>query len=636
MMTKNLFKKGSTALSLILAFVCLASCNTSGSGNSGSGNSGNPTEKYTPVEYSSNGESITDYKIVVAKNAGPSILYAADRLQYNLKQSLDVELPIVTDETTEGEYEILIGQTSRNEDDNIDYSTLGKESYVVKTVGKDLVIAGNERGSIYGTYAYLEALGFRFFTEEVSVYPMARKVFVPSEMELTWEPTFRYRESLYHCAFDAEWAVSQCINGDFLRADVRSNPKYGGYDGYVGGDHWTCHTATRLLPANQYYANHPEYYAEGGIDPCWSNEEAMEIMYQNVLETIDKDPNSTMISISMNDIPLDGYCQCDDCKAAQEEYGVSGWYFRRINWFAKKLQTDRPGALIHTLAYTYAEQPPKDLIMEENVIVQLCLTMCRWHTDPKECKKLQGDVDCIKTWNEICSELYIYSYPVNWANIFTRDADLATMRSNVRLFAENGVTGLYNEGYSKEAPEFSELKCYLHAKLMKNPWMTEGEFNYHIDDFMQGYYGDAAEPLTTYINESTDMIIQMQKEDEYHLAHWYSVDENFSFKYNYATHSFDMTFIDRFNELFDEAEAAVEGDEYERVRKSRIHWTYLEFYNTFERRLEYATEEEYEDLVRRNEELYRDIKKFGCIKTWDKSSELGTITDFSISVGDWW
>lgn len=623
-------KKFIKKLSIVLSFMLLASvfnaCNTK------SPPPDDKKEQYSPLELESNGENITDYKIVVSKDAGKSILYAADRLQYNLDKSLNVKIPIVKDSEDETSYEILLGQTSRSEDDDIDFNSLGKESYIVKTVGKDLVIAGNERSAIYGVYAYLEALGYRYYTPEVTYYPLEKQVFVPNELNLAWTPELSYREILFHCSFDSEWAVSQCINGSFLRSDMKTDEKYGGQVGYVGGDSWTCHTAARLLPTNEYYAKHPEYYSEGGYDPCWSNEEAMEIMYKNVLSAIDKDPTASMIDISMNDIG-DKYCRCEKCTAQQEEYGVSGWYYRRINWFAQKLKKDRPNILVHTIAYNYAKEPPEDLIIEDNVVIQYCPSrMCRWHTEESECEYVKQYTEWAEKWSKITTELQIYEYPINWGMIFTRDGNLDAMRTKMNMYIKNGATGVYVKGYSRENPEFGELKAYLWAKLLKNPNMSQAEYEYHIDDFMQGYYGDAAEYLMQYINESTEMIIKMQDDSGQHLDHWYGTDENFLFEYDFSTHSYDMTFINRFNELFDLAEDAVVGDEYDRVRKSRIHWTYIEFYNTFENRLEYADADEYEELIERNEELYNDIKRYNCIQRYDNDKKLGTIDDFTICV----
>lgn len=624
-------------LTIILSFITLTCAFGACNGKKDNDNDPDNHEgQFSPLELESNGEKITDYKIVVAKDAGESILYAADRLQYNVKKSLNEDIPIVRDSESESGFEILVGETSRKEDDSIDFSSLGKEAYVVKTVGKDLVIAGNERGAIYGVYAYLEALGYRYYTPDVTYYPLEKKIFVPKELSLTWEPTFTYREQLYHCAFDSEWAVSQGINGSFIRSDMKTDAKYGGQVGYVGGDSWTCHTSARLLPTSIYYATHPEYYAEGGTDPCWSNEDAMEIMYQNVLAAIDRDPTASMIDISMNDI-ANGYCHCETCTEQQEEYGVSGWYYRRINWFARKLKIDRPGVLVHTIAYAYAKEPPENLIMEDNVIVQYCPTrMCRWHTEENECEYVRQYTEWAKKWRDITTELHIYEYSNNWSMIYARDGNLDAMRTKIRMYAENGATGVYVEGYSRENPEFGELKSYLFAKLLKNPWMSQEEYKYHINDFMEGYYGDAAEYLMQYIDESTELIIKMQDESGDHLAHWYGIDENFPFEYDFATHSYDMTFIDRFNELFDLAEDSVAGAEYDRVRKSRIHWTYIELYNTFENRLEYSDADEYEDLIARNEELYNDIKRYGCLQRYDNDKKLGTIDDFTMCVCSWW
>ena len=111
------------------------------------------------------------------------------------------------------------------------------------------------------------------------------------------------------------------------------------------------------------------------------------IVYGKMLETIDHDSVSNMVSLSMNDTI--SYCKCETCAEQQAEYGVSGWFYRAVNKIAVRLKEDRPNVKLDTIAYSYAIDPP-DIVLEDNVVVRLCLGACRWHTNPEECNELGG------------------------------------------------------------------------------------------------------------------------------------------------------------------------------------------------------------------------------------------------------
>ena len=151
-----------SALSMVIALSAFASC---GGGNGGGGtkpsSSTKPEKLYTSLPdeewesetLESNGESLSKYKIVIAANASASTQYAAEIFQTQINRATKVNLPIVTDATAEDTHEIILGATTRTEDDDVNYAELGEESYIVKSVGNDLVVAANARGVLYGTYA---------------------------------------------------------------------------------------------------------------------------------------------------------------------------------------------------------------------------------------------------------------------------------------------------------------------------------------------------------------------------------------------------------------------------------------------------------------------------------------------------
>ena len=593
---------------------------------------------YAPETYISNGEEIEKYTIVVADNANKATQYAATILQARLRQVIGVDVAVVTDATAETELEILLGNTNRTACLGIDFAALGEESYRVKTVGNDLVIAGNDRGVLYGVYAYLEALGYRFYTVDVEKLPS--EVFVPVSMDLAWDPTFGYREVMYEMTWDAEWAVSQRINSDFIRSELKNDSRYGGFTGYVGGDSWTVHTLSKLLPESELSV-HPEYFAlvngkriaktsEGlYTQPCLTNEDAYQYVLNSALNKIASDRKANIISISENDSGT--YCNCDACNASYAQYGVSGTFFRFINRIAGDIAKVYPDVWVDTLSYDMSKDVPENLTLEDNVIVRVCLRMCNFCTDPSKCEQLAEDQQRLRSFAAICDNVYVWMYPINWGNLYAALPNYEELRYHVNFFAEVGVKGIYAEGYSRENPEFGELKAYLMAKLLQNPTMSKAEYEYHYNDFLQGYYGEAAEYIAKYHQITKKMMNAKMKNA--HYDKYFTAADNFDFAWDSTTHTYDMTNINKINALWAEALKSVKvgSAEWHHVKKSMIHWTYIELYNTMDNRYKYGTDQEKAELVARNEALYNDIVYYGTIRIYDNSHDLQEITDFTES-----
>ena len=128
------------------------------------------TARSAELVLAQNGRS--DYRIVVAEDASPSTRHGANELQKYLKQMTGAVLPIASDQAPLESHEIVLGNNAHLEKIRveIEFTSLGREGYVIRTVGNHLVIAGGDlRGNMYGVYGLLEDhLGCRWFTPSVS------------------------------------------------------------------------------------------------------------------------------------------------------------------------------------------------------------------------------------------------------------------------------------------------------------------------------------------------------------------------------------------------------------------------------------------------------------------------------------
>ena len=136
---------------------------------------------------------ISNYRIVMPKNAGTTENRAASFLQQQIRLVRGVKIPLVTDETSMQDYEFVIGRTTREIEDGIPFTrTLdGAWEYVIKTHGtrvyitslgaiddtvkpyrSDALMDDNAFGTAHAVYRYIEeVLGFDFSYVDWNGFP---------------------------------------------------------------------------------------------------------------------------------------------------------------------------------------------------------------------------------------------------------------------------------------------------------------------------------------------------------------------------------------------------------------------------------------------------------------------------------
>ena len=248
------------------------------------------------------------------------------------------------------------------------------------------------------------------------------------------------------------------------------------------------HTMQELVPPEEYFDSHPEYFAlridengngvrqNGYAQPCLTNPEVLAIAKKNVRKILASRPDADIISVSQNDNFT--FCQCDKCRAVDEEEGShAGTLLRFVNAIAEDIEKDYPHVAVDTLAYQYTRKPPKLTKPRKNVIVRLCsIECCFSHTlDDPSCPENRKFAEDIVEWNKICDRIYVWDYVTDFCFYVQTFPNFGVLRQNMRFFAEHGVKGMYPEGNynSPQSGEFGELRCYLLAKLMIDPMMTE-------------------------------------------------------------------------------------------------------------------------------------------------------------------
>ena len=513
--------------------------------------------------------SATDHKpcpIVISSNASPSERYAAQELQHYLEAITLVKLPIVEDSVRSVSREILVGDNAhvRALHLPLDISKLGPEGFALRTLKNKLIIAGaRPRGTLYGVYTLLEEkLGVRWFTPELEVIPHTNRLVLASLNEAR-VPALEYRQVFWtEMMRNADFAARHRLNGE----QNQLAEKHGGsavvYFPFV-------HSFDTLIPP-ELYQDHPEYFPlingkrkNGYVQRCLSNPDVLKLAIATVRQWIHDHPQATIISVSQND--TGNWCQCDVCKAFDDQEGSpAASLIRFVNAIAENIEPDFPNVRIDTLAYQYTRKPPKTLRPRPNVIIRLCsIECCFAHPlatcDSNENRKFRDD---ILAWQPVARKLYVWDYTTDFGHYQQPFPNFESLQPNVQFFVQHGVTGLFEQGnYSGGGSgELGPLRAYLLAELLWNP---NTDPNRHTTEFLNAYYGKAAVPMRAYLS-----LLEHQVSDGKTHAHIFD-----SSKAAYLNDSF----LAEAAKIFDAAEQAAENDSVRfRVQVARLPMYYVQ------------------------------------------------------------
>ncbi len=441
--------------------------------------------------------------VLVQYGATQTERYAAEELANHLQQITGARFELR--ETHPGEVPqngIIVGPGHVAEAvfPEIPFAQLGGEQVVIRTKGNYLLLAGGRpRGTLYAVYRFLSTqCGVRWWTPWATHVPKRSTLRVPA-LSIDEKPAFEYREPFWYPAFDGEWAARNYYNGH----SARLTEKHGGkiiYKGFV-------HTFYPLVPPEQYFEKHPEWYSlingkrtYQGAQLCTTNPELREFLVERVRQWLKESPEASIISISQNDWA--GACQCENCKAIDEREGThAGSVLDLLNFIAERLEKEFPHVAFDTLAYQYTRKPTKTLKPRHNVIVRLCSIECNF-AQPLEHPSNKAFADDIRGWSKMSDRLYVWDYTTNFAHYVQPHPNYFVLGPNVRFFHQHGVRGLFEQGaYQSHGSEFSELRAWVLAQLLWNPYQDDRKL---IDEFLKGYYGKAAPFIKQYMEMMAD------------------------------------------------------------------------------------------------------------------------------------
>jgi hypothetical protein len=434
-------------------------------------------------------------RVVVAPGATETERFAAAELAMFLHIVTGANFPIGEDTGTAGG-RLLVGfGAARLTGHDSVVSGLAPEEIVVRTAGKDLVLAGGgPRGTLYAVYTFLEdVVGCRWWTSAASRMPRKPSLEV-GDLEIRFKPPFEYREPYWHVAFDEAWAARNKANGTRAGGDALRGGRQV-YEGFV-------HTFYVLIPPEKYFDAHPEWFSEidgrrtaTNAQLCLTDEDMRRELVINLRERLRANPEATIASVSQND--CFGNCTCPKCKAVdEEEGGPAGSLLRFVNAVAAELEAEFPQVAFDTLAYQYTRKPPRLVRPRPSVIVRLCSIECSF-ARPLDDPKNKTFFDDLEGWSKIAGRLYIWDYTTDFSHYVQPHPNYGVLAPNIRLFAGRNVRGVFEQGaYQSWGSEMAELRAWVLAKLLWDPRLDGDALR---EEFLEGYYGPAASSMDDFL-----------------------------------------------------------------------------------------------------------------------------------------
>jgi len=548
----------------------------------------------------------TAYTIVVSADALPAEKTAASEISKYLETIAGTAPETVLDtEKAKGKREIVVGKTNR--ETNIDREAAGEEGLIIQWEGKSVFITGPQknfgRGTLYAAYEFLRQLGCEFYAKDTETVPSDPDLSVKKQ-NLTQSSPFENRDIYWSCVFDEVISAKLRLNACLSTESRNISEAYGGMRGYALNK--AVHTFNKIISPEEYFAEHPEYFAEINGERtckhlysqiCMTNPDVLRLTIEKVKEWLHQDPNARIVSVSQNDsFVIDSYCTCENCSAINEEEGSpAGSMLRFINAVADGIKDEFPDVAIDMLAYQYSITPPKKTVPRENVIVRYCTGNCYPHPIA-ECESNANSKANIQNWNAICNRLYIWDYTTNFAQYLCPIANFYSLKPNLQFFRDNGVKGVFEQGMYQEGEsgEFGDLRAYVLAKLMWNP---EEDLESLIDNFMSAFYGNGAK----YVREYFDLLHQRVLNSGIHFGPAFGCGDKLK-------DVFSAEDISHLNEVWQNAVDACEEGSKEQMHVRRSELSYRWY------KRECVLEEFANDFEAASNKLFADCKELGVVK----------------------
>jgi len=450
-------------------------------------------------------------KIVIAEQANEKVQSAAQELQTYVEKISGARLEIVPDSAQLSGALVLVGKSAFTDKMKINIPSdltpaRREEGYLILCRGSRLVLAGNDRGPYHGTeyavYDFLKRLGVRWFMpgDFGEVIPQKDTISFP-EIEVHEKPDFIMRNWWLHApadlaALERKWKLRNRMNPEPMFA--------------IPGDS----SARNILPAAQYFKDHPEYFAlnpDGTRNPHYPNlthPRAVEIAAGIIKDYFRQHPEANSYGFAPDDgLPRDynpetvklnqGFTDLLGRPGVPAEVSTTEEWLQFVNKVAKEVRSEFPDVYIATNGYANRNMPPQGMELDDHLVIMFAaIWSCTIHAyDDQHCWQKVRQGQMLRRWCQLCKNVWIYGYNYQMlVSALTPLPETRKLRRDFPLLKKWGVIGFLDETRNVWA-ECGIASRYLRAQL---EWDAECDAEAILKEFYSLWYGEAAEAMRSY------------------------------------------------------------------------------------------------------------------------------------------
>ena len=510
---------------------------------------------------------------------------------------------------------ISIGKTKQLEqtDIEIDSEELGYTGSRIKTIGRNIYIAGNTgMGSLYGMYDFLHySIGYEFYADQVITFDKksshALKLF-----DITIVPDIDIGEFGWRYYRDYEKDVNRYKTFNPMFSDKST---YG-----------LAHNTFVYLPKEVYYEDHKDWYAPDGQQLCMSNMEMTEEFAKNVIKQVSEekiDEDRIVIFIGQEDVFV--WCSCPKCTASKNKYGTDAAVaIKFINKVSDRvnawIEENQPGREVVFMFFAYhcTLTPPveiapdgtirpydneKDLILRDNVYPWVAHLATGWNAPIENDDSFKYILD---GWDVLSTKMGFWSYNFHARQMYVNFDNFNSLQQNLQLLKEYDTFYFIDQGglFDPDSPTFLAYRAYITYKLI---WDVNVNVQVLKENFFANYYDDASEWLMKYLDEL--LLLQRYNADKYDLSSTVGEEKTVA-KY------WPQAVLEKWLTYFEKAYEAIEKYKttdvdyynalYKRVRLEELSVLYLSIQLYGEQMFDVDT------LFSHKKAVYEDLRRYGC------------------------
>ncbi len=165
---------------------------------------------------------------------------------------------------------------------------------------------------------------------------------------------------------------------------------------------------------------------------------------------------------------------------------------------ARAVADDYPDVTILAQAYRWSRQPPRAMRLPSNMGVMFS-DIERDFARPLSAEVNRPILEDLEGWQRVAGRVLVWTYMTNFAGYLQPFPDFEALPQDLRrLNGLSAVRGVFAQGaYNTLGSEFAPLRAWLLGQLLWEPGQDPQTL---IDEFLAGYYGDAAPQVGAYID----------------------------------------------------------------------------------------------------------------------------------------